>query len=128
VIVDPAHLKRSDAGSWNVESDTDARLVGETARHLALRWVVRLRCGFIAGEIALTAALAFGLQISMPPLVLVTVIALQALSNWILSIRKERLGESAEHLVGAFFVLDTLCLTTILGLSGGPANPFSLNA
>jgi two-component system sensor histidine kinase RegB len=88
--------------------------------------VVRLRYGFIAGEIALTTALAIGLQIPMPPAVFVTAIAVQALSNWILSIRKERLGESAEHLVGALFVLDTLCLTMILGVSGGPANPFSL--
>src|SRR6516165_889371 len=124
MIVDQPRRKPSEASFWKAEYESDSRLGGETARHLALRWVVRLRCGFIAGEIALTAALAFGLQISMPPLVLVTVIALQALSNWILSIRKERLGESAEHLVGAFFVLDTLCLTTILGLSGGPANPF----
>jgi len=37
-----------------------------------------------------------------------------------------RLGGNAEHLVGALFCLDTLCLTVILALSGGPANPFSL--
>jgi two-component system sensor histidine kinase RegB len=126
VIVDQAHLKRPEAGFWKIESDSDARFAGETARHLALRWVVRLRYGFIVGEVALIAALAFGLRIPMPEIVLVTVIAVQTLSNWMLSMRKERLGESAEHLVGAVFVLDTLCLTMILGLSGGPANPFSL--
>jgi two-component system sensor histidine kinase RegB len=126
VIVDLTHLKRPEAGFWKIDSDRDARLSGETARHLALRWVVGLRYGLIAGEIALITALAFGLQISMPRIVLLTAIALQTLSNWILSVRKERLGESAEHLVGALFLLDTVCLTTILGLSGGPANPFSL--
>jgi two-component system sensor histidine kinase RegB len=126
VIVDQTRLKRHEPGFWRTESDADARLGGETARHLALRWVVRLRYGLIAGEIALITALAFGLQISMPPALLGSVIALQALSNCILAMKQRRLGESAEHLVGTLFVLDTLCLTVILGLSGGPANPFSL--
>jgi two-component system sensor histidine kinase RegB len=126
VIIDQARLKRSEPGFWRTEPDTDARLVGETARHLALRWVVRLRYGLIAGEIALIAALGFGLQIAMPPALLGSLIAIQGLSNGILSTRKRRLGESAEHLVGALFVLDAICITVILGLSGGPANPFSL--
>jgi two-component system sensor histidine kinase RegB len=125
VIVDQAHLKRPEAGFWKAHSD-DAGLAGETARHLALRWVSRLRYGFIAGETALIAALAFGLRISMPLGVVAPALLVQALSNWILSTRMDRLGESAEHLVGVLFTLDTLCLTTILGLSGGPANPFSL--
>src|SRR5215469_16320703 len=50
----------------------------------------------------------------------------QAISNWLLGITKGRLGSNAEHLVGGLFVVDTLCLTLILALSGGPANPFSL--
>src|SRR6266481_3770546 len=103
VIVDQPRFKRSEPGFWRTESDTDARFGGETARHLALRWVVRLRYGLIAGEIALIAALAFGLQISIPPALLGSVIAGQALSNFILATRKRRLGESAEHLVGALF-------------------------
>lgn len=36
------------------------------------------------------------------------------------------MGGKGEHLVGALFALDTLCLTLILGFSGGPQNPFSL--
>jgi len=53
-------------------------------------------------------------------------ILFQAFSNWLLGLKKEQLNESAEHLVGALFALDTLCLTVILALSGGPSNPFSL--
>src|SRR5207248_4333869 len=93
---------------------------------LALRWVVRLRYGLIAGEIALIAALGFGLQIAMPALLLASVIGVQGLSNGTLASMKRRFDGSAEHLVGALFVLDTFCLTIILGFSGGPANPFSL--
>src|ERR1051326_8777158 len=126
MTVDQTRMKTPGSGFWKTEADSEARLVNETPRHLALRWVVRLRYGLIAGEIALTIALAFGLQVAMPPVLLGSVIAIQVLSNCILGMSKPRLGEKAEHVVGALFVLDTLGLTVILGLSGGPANPFSL--
>jgi two-component system sensor histidine kinase RegB len=126
MIVDQPRRKPSEASFWKTEYESDSRLGGETARHLALRWVVRLRYGFIAGEVALIAALRFGLQIPMLPSVIGPVVGLQILSNWMLAGRRQGLGETAEHVVGALFALDTLSLTIILGLSGGPANPFSL--
>jgi len=126
VIIDQLQSKRSEAGFWRSDSERDVRLAGEMARHLALRWVVRLRYGFIAGEIAIVGALFWGLDIAFPPIVLVPAIAIQCFSNWMLAARKKRLGERAEHLVGALFALDAVCLTLILALSGGPANPFSL--
>ena len=67
VIVGQPKVKKYEAGLWRAESEADIRVSGETARHLALRWVVRLRYGFIAGEIAIIAALQLGLQITMPP-------------------------------------------------------------
>jgi two-component system, sensor histidine kinase RegB len=118
--------KPSEANFWKAEHEGDSYLGGESARHLALRWVVRLRYGFIAGEVALIAALRFGLHIPMLPSAIGPVVVLQILSNWMLASKKQGLGEKAEHVVGALFTLDTLCLTIILGLSGGPANPFSL--
>ena len=125
-MIIPAHRKPAETGFWKAESDADARFPGETARHLALRWVVRLRYGLVAGEIALCAGLSFGLQISLPLVVIAPAIGIQILSNWLLGTRRNRLGVNAEHVVGALFGLDTLCLTLILALSGGPANPFSL--
>ena len=124
MIIPERPPKSSEAGFWKPE--LDARFGGETARHVALRWVVRLRYGVLAGEIALIAALSLGLQISLPVLLIAPAIGLQVLSNWLLGSRMDRLGGNAEHLVGALFCLDTLCLTLILALSGGPANPFSL--
>jgi len=126
VIIDELHAKRLEAGFWKSPSERDVRLAGEMARDLALRWVVRLRYGFIAGELAIVGGLFWGLKIAFPPIVLVPAIAIQCFSNWMLAARKERLGERAEHLVGALFALDAVCLTLILALSGGPANPFSL--
>ena len=124
MIVEQVHLKRPTAGFWKSDSKTEAG--GNETRHLALRWVIRLRYGVMAGEIAIIAALHFGLQIELPLFIIGSAIALQTASNWLLETNRQRLGESAEHLVGALFAFDTLCLTMILALSGGPANPFSL--
>ena len=126
VIINEHRVKPSEADFWKSESDDDSRLAGETARHLALRWVVRLRYGLIVGEVALIAVLSFGLQIALPVIVIGPAVGIQALSNWLLGLKMDRLGGNAEHLVGALFGLDTICLTLILALSGGPANPFSL--
>src|SRR4029079_14140341 len=125
VIVDQLRSKRSEIGLWRSQ-DSDTRFAGEAARHLALRWVVRLRYGFIVGEVIIIAALALALQIPMPIVVLALVIGVQSVSNWLLSSRKEQFGENAEHLVGSLFALDTVCLTLILAFSGGPLNAFSL--
>jgi two-component system, sensor histidine kinase RegB len=111
---------------WASEPEVDTSISSETARHLALRWVVRLRYGLIVGEIVLIAALGLGLQISIPLIAVAPAIAIQTLSNVLLGLRMGRLGSRAEHIVGTLFILDALCLTLILALSGGPANPFSL--
>ena len=80
----------------------------------------------IVGEILLIAGLSFGFQIAMPLVLLGPALAIQAISNSMLSLEKGRLGSHFEHAVGGLFILDALCLTLILALSGGPANPFSL--
>jgi two-component system sensor histidine kinase RegB len=99
---------------------------GVVVHRLAMPWILRLRYGMIAGEIALAAAISFGLRVSIPFPVLATVVGLQLLSNRALSRWQDRLLQKAEHVVGALFCLDTLCLTLILAFTGGPANPFSL--
>jgi len=126
VIVPQPRSNIPEAGFWKLEPDAEIRFSSETTRHVALRWVVRLRYGLIAGEIALLAALSFGLQISLSVLAITPAIALQLGSNWLLGSKATRLRANAEHVVGVLFSFDTLCLTLILALSGGPANPFSL--
>lgn len=102
----------------------------KAAPRLALPWIIRLRHAMAAGQMA-TAILAdqfLGIDlplgwIAVPPL-------LVALSNlWLAkgaapADRPDRLTEST--LIGWVFVLDTLCLTAVLMLSGGPNNPFTL--
>jgi len=123
MIVEQPNKKGPAADLWKPDS---AEAVRSEARHVAFRWVVRLRYGFVAGEIVILLALRLGLQVGLPLLIVAPAVALQLASNWLLATNKQRLGERVEHVVGALFVVDTLCLTLILALSGGPANPFSL--
>ena len=101
-------------------------VASETPWRLALRWVVRLRYGFIAGEIAIIAALWFALQIPLPVALIAAVVLLQGLSNWALASSRQWVEANAENIIGLLFAGDTLCLTMILAFSGGPSNPFSL--
>jgi two-component system sensor histidine kinase RegB len=89
-----------------------------------MQWIVRLRYGVIAGEAAVAALVSLGLRVSLP-LAIVIPLAIQLITNILLS---RRTGEArkGEHLAGALFCLDTVCLTLILAMTGGPANPFSL--
>jgi two-component system sensor histidine kinase RegB len=80
----------------------------------------------IAGEVAVIAAVSLGLQVELPLLLLAAPIGLQVVTNALLSRWKQRVESDVEHLVGALFCLDTLCLTVVLAITGGPANPFSL--
>jgi two-component system sensor histidine kinase RegB len=125
-MIRQSQIGRQESGFWASESGAHDTAGRDAARHLALRWAVRLRYGLIAGEILLIAALSIGLQISLPAIVLAVAIGLQGASNWLLHAKMHGLGGKAEHVVGALFAVDTLCLTLILGLSGGPQNPFSL--
>lgn len=99
---------------------------GEVVHRLALPWILRLRYGIIVGEIVLILAVSIGLQIQVPITGLMGAVFLQVATNALFGRWQKRLQKNAEHLVGTFFVLDTLCLTFILAETGGPTNPFSL--
>ena len=109
-----------------LNSEIDSSDPGEVVHRLALPWILRLRYGIIVGEIVLILAVAVGLQIQVPIVGLMGAIFIQVATNDLLWRRQKRFQKNAEHLVGALFVLDTLCLTFILAETGGPTNPFSL--
>ncbi|MBX3247448.1 MAG: HAMP domain-containing histidine kinase [Myxococcales bacterium] len=95
--------------------------------HVALPgpgWLVKLRWVAVAGEAtALLAAVLVGLELPIVPLVLL--VGGHAASNEILR-RVARRGDVREHVLGSFLVLDAWLLTALLGLTGGPSNPFSV--
>jgi two-component system sensor histidine kinase RegB len=90
-----------------------------------LPWLVRLRWAAAAGQLITVAAarLAFGLPV--PTGALLGVVAFTAASNLGLG----WLGAptaSARALIALVLALDVVLFTVLLGLTGGPANPFSV--
>jgi two-component system sensor histidine kinase RegB len=90
-----------------------------------LPWLVRLRWAAVAGQLLTVAAarLAFGLPV--PTAALLGVVAFTAASNVGLGWLGAR-TTSANALIALVLALDVLLFTLLLGLAGGPANPFSV--
>jgi two-component system sensor histidine kinase RegB len=109
---------------------SQGQLVPEAAPQIALPWIVRLRYGMAVGQIATALFVRYALHIDIPLLAIAIAPALVAASNLLLAARVAQPGISrriaTSTLVAWAFVLDTLCLTFLLMLSGGPTNPFSL--
>lgn len=95
---------------------------------VALPWIVRLRYFMAVGQWLICLVAERLLGIGLPLGWLVIPAATVALSNLWLSRRvgKDLQSASGSTLIGCVFVLDTVCLTVTLLLSGGPNNPFSL--
>jgi two-component system sensor histidine kinase RegB len=108
--------------------------VPEAAPQIALPWIVRLRYGMVLGQIATALFVRYALRVDIPLGAIAVAPALVAASNLLLASRiahsevsKDSAGTIATStLVAWAFVLDTICLTFLLMLSGGPTNPFSL--
>jgi two-component system sensor histidine kinase RegB len=99
-----------------IDAVPDLRSAGDRAPDLARPWVVRMRYGMLAAQLALLVFLAAGLRMDLPWGWLAIPLALTFSSNLIFR----------QALLGELFCLDTICLTVVLGLTGGPMNPFSL--
>ena len=105
-------------------------LVMTQVPRIALPWIVRLRYAMAAGEMAIAILAELLLGIDLPLVWIALPLLVVASSNFWLATRARHAGwlehgrESA--LIGWVFVLDTLCLTAVLMLTGGPSNPFTL--
>ncbi|MFZ5721400.1 MAG: ActS/PrrB/RegB family redox-sensitive histidine kinase [Pseudomonadota bacterium] len=94
--------------------------------HLRVRTLVSLRWVTLAGELALIAAMAFGLGYPAPYFTAAVVVAAGAFVNVLTGVASplQRVmsdGEAVAHLS-----LDVLQMSVLLGLIGGTANPFIL--
>jgi len=103
----------------------DLRSAGDLAPDLARPWVVRMRYGMLAAQLALVLFLGVGLGEDLLLGWLAVPLAITAGTNLILR-RKFVSSRNPQALLGELFCLDTICLTVVLGLTGGPMNPFSL--
>ncbi len=94
------------------------------APRLALPWIVRLRYAMAAGQLLTAWIVDQFLHIDLPLRWIAIAPLLVVITNWWLARQKEPAREST--VIGALFALDTLCLTAVLMMTGGPNNPFSL--
>jgi two-component system sensor histidine kinase RegB len=100
-------------------------LDGESlAPNVALPWVVRLRYGMVAAEAVIILGMWYGF--GLPFLWTLAPLAVILASNIVLGRMRILPVRFPQETLGAVFCLDTLCLTAVLGLTGGPMNPFSL--
>lgn len=98
----------------------------DLAPNLALPWVSRLRYAMVAGEAAILLGMEYGFHLNLPlPWALAPLLVVLA-SNILLGRLRVLPDRFPQQTLGAVFCLDTLCLTVMLGLTGGPNNPFSL--
>ncbi len=105
------------------EGASDPRVISM----IALSWLVRLRWLAVAGQV-LTLIISYRfLEIDgIPYWGLSALVAVTALTNAVLSIRRERVRGASPHLLPAILIFDTLMLTGMLSLSGGLQNPLYL--
>ncbi len=116
-------LHRADAAfsaTMPAGMQTDSRaLVG-------LRWLVRVRWGAAAGLVVSALIARLWLDLPVPIAVLSAIAALTIVTNLAVSRALGRGDVLQNALAGGLLVFDTILLTAILALTGGPANPFSV--
>jgi len=102
----------------------ELRPTGELAPSLALPWIAKLRDGMLMGQFLLILLTHYLFHISLPLQWMAIPLAVTAASN--LSLHRFPNFFAARSALGLLLALDTVCLTALLALSGGAANPFSL--
>lgn len=97
-----------------------------SAAGVVLPWLVRLRWVAVAGQTLTVLLVTLLLGADLPLLPLVGTIAFAAGTNLLLELGLVNPREPERLLLPAILTLDTLLLTLLLYLSGGPTNPFGV--
>jgi two-component system sensor histidine kinase RegB len=106
------------------------QIPSKAAPRVALPWIIRLRYFMAAGQIATMLVVHWILRIDLPLGWIALPAAVVVASNVWLARHHASVMPAADlaesRLINRIFALDTLCLTAVLMLSGGPNNPFTL--
>jgi two-component system sensor histidine kinase RegB len=106
--------------------DNAATIARDLAPNLALPWILRLRYGMVAGEAGIVLGMSYGFGLAVPLYWTLAPLAVVLASNILLGRLRVLALRFPQRTLGAIFCLDALSLTAVLGLTGGPLNPFSL--
>jgi len=119
--------RKSAADLYDLRNPSEnPAFVRDAAPNVALPWIVRLRYGMVCGGAAALFAAAWVFRTDIGLLWSALPLSFVLFSNIWLQRRRGMKERTAQTILGSIFVLDTLCLTAVLGLTGGPMNPFSL--
>ena len=91
-----------------------------------LPWLVRMRWAAVLGQLLTVGVARWALGLDIHVAWLLAIVAFTAASNLVLAAFLDRLAGHASEVAAAVIALDVVLLTTLLGLSGGAANPFSV--
>lgn len=104
------------------------RIGSELESYASLPWLVRLRWLALGGQLVALGCARFWFGITLPFGALGGLMTAMAISNVVLSrwLRRDPETRLAGAVVSGMLVFDTVLLTLLLGLSGGPMNPFTV--
>lgn len=91
-----------------------------------LLWLIKLRWCAISVQITLFVLGIFVFKLDLPAVALTISLSTLVVSNWVLNLWISRNDRIFQNPIGWILTLDTIALTILLYLSGGPANPFSI--
>lgn len=101
-----------------LRSHVDAEAIVSRSRLIHLRW------GAAVGQLAVVSGVHFGLGLDLPLAPIFALVAVTGVSNVFLTYAGV-VHRYPVAMLGVAVVVDTLVLTGLLGLTGGPSNPFS---
>ena len=104
------------------------RLEALEAEHrdgINLSWLVKLRWAAMAGQLVTIAVVDEGMGIALPLAPLLGLMAISLGTNVIAFVWTARGRRVASWAIPTLMIFDTLLLTALLYLTGGPFNPFS---
>ncbi len=108
-----------------MKPDTAASAIPERNR-VNLRWLIKLRWGSVAGQLATIFGVMSLVDIHLPLIPLLLIVSVEAASNAAVTLWLSRTkAEVREHQVAALMALDIVLLTLLLYFTGGPQNPFT---
>ncbi|TPV95930.1 MAG: sensor histidine kinase [Myxococcales bacterium FL481] len=90
-----------------------------------IEWLVRLRWGAIAGQLALIAGVSYGLGVTLPLVELGVVVIAEVGFNLMFTWMRRRGVRFGSRAVAGMMAGDICAFTAILYFTGGPFNPFS---
>ena len=99
----------------------------DTGRVVTAHWLARFRWAVAAGAIATLTIGRGALGVAFPLPAVGALLTAQALSNLWLEARLARGGEAPDRLLGGLILFDVAILTSLLLVTGGPSNPFTIS-